>query len=89
MSLRSGCEECDRLFEGLEAATFRFFKAQSSLDIAGYSHDREAVERLRAELFEARCVRVELRRNLDAHRALLHVVPVGATPTPIQQTQIH
>jgi hypothetical protein len=47
--------------------TFTAFKIQNNLDIAAYSHDARATERIAAELFEAHQIRAKRRAELEQH----------------------
>jgi len=64
---QGGCGQCRCLCEALEAVTFAVFKIRSNLDIAAYSHDALATERIAAELFEAEQIRVKRRAELEQH----------------------
>lgn len=74
MSTFPDCQECEKLFRSLEFATLQFFKLQSGLDIARYSYDFTAVDRIAAELAAANDARSAGKRNLDRHR-LEHTRP--------------
>ena len=67
MNLVEACGACQRLSADYEAATMEWFRIQSQLRIAEYSHDDQAANRIMDELTDVARKRQTLRESIDRH----------------------
>jgi len=82
MSSPSQCKVCQRLFAEYEAATMEWFRVQGQLRVAEYCREREASDRIVAELSQIAARRHGLREAMTKHELEAHPRTAYAGSTP-------
>lgn len=70
----ANCFECDSLMRDYESVVMTQARAENRLEIAIFSHDPRAQERLSAELELLRERRSKLRANIKTHQQEPHTI---------------
>ena len=71
----NGCIECGRLWSEYTQATHLHFALDNKLQLAGASHDHDAVQALTSGVTKASENRVALRAQFAAHDLSAHTEP--------------
>lgn len=72
MSSPKQCKVCTKFFAEYEAATIEWFRVQGQLRVAEYSCEREASDRIVAELSKIAGRRHSLREAMSKHELEAH-----------------